>query len=204
MIWLPSQNMVFIHIPKTGGVAVEQALQRHFTDAQCLRHHWHGCPGRHVTLTLLQEYQHPAGLAEPFCFIRHPVHWYVSMWRYLQDVRIGREKKGKRYESFLEEYKWHPMRWYVEPAKLPFHLFVKHMTTFKPGVYSSICETYTQEIDLVRFTATLAEDLESLFSGIGGKVEHTNVSKYPKPVVTAGVRSAILESEHDVIEKHFA
>ncbi len=89
---LPS-NALFLHIPKTGGSWVEQALREIGVQIEQPA----TIPGvtfRHSLLSMFQE-RYPY----VFTFVRHPLGWYESWWKYQSGAWI-----------VWEPGVWHPQR----------------------------------------------------------------------------------------------
>jgi len=89
---LPS-NALFLHIPKTGGSWVEQALREIGVQIEQPAT-IHGVTYRHSLLSMFQE-QYPY----VFTFVRHPLSWYESWWKYQSGAW-----------TVWEPGVWHPQR----------------------------------------------------------------------------------------------
>jgi len=109
------KNSVFYHIPKTGGTWVSEVLSRAVEDSQTYEQHYedgHGLRAGHVTPIRINK--EVVGGRKSFCFVRHPVSWYQSYWRYKNptywdktneiDVKCESPNFNTFIENVLREY----------------------------------------------------------------------------------------------------
>ena len=90
---LVGSNALFLHIPKTGGTWVEQALIQ--TGVQTAAPPTiQGVTYRHCLLSMLEK-RHPF----VFTFVRHPLSWYESWWKFQAGIW-----------TVWEPGVWHPQR----------------------------------------------------------------------------------------------
>src|ERR1044072_6917434 len=100
-LYLPDQNALFLHLPRTGGRFVAKTLQETL-----------GLNVREVGY----EHSHKDAIGlvrfrkQPytFAFVRHPVSWYASYWR----SKVAR--KGKHWSIAAPDTLWHPA-WPIDP-----------------------------------------------------------------------------------------
>ncbi|MCL3882420.1 sulfotransferase family 2 domain-containing protein [Marivita sp. GX14005] len=79
------RNVLFLHVPKTGGSSVERWLANHARPSM-MRAHRDGllpAPAQHLHAAALAQLFDPSFIDYAFCIIRHPVHRLQSefVWR---------------------------------------------------------------------------------------------------------------------------
>lgn len=213
MRYIASKKLLFIHIPKTGGVSIEDLIYVNFKNVMRLKHHWRGLPGRHITPKQLREnYWVPIIRNEMrgFAFVRHPVAWYKSAWRWFQDVQKNREGyKNKPYAALFKSFKWHPKKPLLPLSILPFDEFIFQVTELHPGFLSDLYQMYLDDpaISFVGRTETLDVDARTILELESNvKVPRLNASMTPAPVVAknSDVEKAILDSEKRAIDQYYS
>lgn len=182
----------FIHIPKTGGSWVKQALIRaniEFDDF-CIDNNVHigikDCPYPKLP---------------NFVFVRHPVAFYKSYWQL--KMTCGWDENN----LFDMEYKTNI-----------FHNFVIKVTRDHPGIYGNMIDTLigdaNNEIEFVGRQESLAEDLIIILRKMGEDFdEHFirttplyNVSddaRYPA-LYNNELKSNVMHSERYIIERFYS
>lgn len=201
-------NLIFVHVPKTGGVSVEQVLDEHY-DTWTMRHRWDGKCGRHCLPEHLQVAYPWYETCRKFTVVREPVGWYVSNWRYLSAVRQHRIAAGSTMREWMRWYNvWHPQRWMAERLDEDFGRWVERIAEDWPqGHYSWLLRRFCGEpgwwrVDYVARLETLEDDLAEVL-GTRWPVPRANASGYPAPEVSDAVRGIIVEREREVIERYY-
>lgn len=162
---------VFIHVPKTGGSWVTEVLQaaglvkrslRHIhATPQLLRLHHHiGCT-RDVWKNLISPRLKRKFFRSPvhstvnydnyldgrfcFAFVRHPLKWYESMWRY---------GMGSQWKDFTNEelrvnpFYWHPWEALESCRNDNFNAFISAITQKCPGYVSQMYGLYVNDAEV--------------------------------------------------------
>lgn len=194
-------NAIFLHIPKTGGTWVERVLHKLGLVTE-KKGHEHADFDRVLyadrlvaakrlpyLLAMRKLRELTNGLpAEPtkFCFVRNPLSWYESWWRYMQSR--GWHDWGIQNTSA----KWHPNSGLNGLGSADFNEFVMNVIATRPGYVSELYYSYTKPgITYIGKMETLADDLIKILRLIGHDVdEHTvkgfdrtNVSpREPQPI----------------------
>ena len=89
-----------------------------------------------------------------FCFVRHPLRWYESWWRYM----CGRSGANWAAESDLTS--WHPCGTLRELGDPVFAQFVRNVNRVRPGFVTELFGLYTQQgIRFVGRQEHLVDDL---------------------------------------------
>jgi len=161
---------VFLHIPKTGGSWVEKALKA-IGQTQRLLYHRHTDMTRVMNYAKLEPPPKRKGLArwfnygrpaQPermttpfrFCFVRNPLHWYESWWRYME----GKRWKYWGREGVAED--WHPCSPLNGLGDPDFNQFVRNVARARPGYVTELYSRYAEEgIEFVGQQENLVEDL---------------------------------------------
>lgn len=119
MIWSPARNFCFIHVPKTGGTAVELAYKPHLRFGDVVLAAWHDSLdtwyGEHLHIG---KHSPAAGIARElgpdrfrqvfsFAILRDPLDRMVSYYRWIQSFKHrGEDERRLRahrdFESFVE------------------------------------------------------------------------------------------------------
>lgn len=197
-LYLPELNAVFVAIPKTGSQWVRRVLAE--SGATCAPA---GGPGDH---NLPGTYGR-GGPGEPtgnrrFCFVRHPLEWYESVWRGLHSSWPDR----RPVKPLHRERTWSPIRLvtYTAGART-FDEFVRAVLSEQPGFWSRMCEWYAgppgaPAVDYVGRCENLADDLRIILTALGWKrrpaeTPRVNESETPAPVWNPELRERVLESE---------
>src|SRR5690606_18066533 len=108
-------NALFLHIPKTGGTWIEHALVRSGVAIEPAGG-IDGVTSRHPVLPLLTQ-----RFDFTFAFIRHPLSWYESWWKF--QAGLWRE---------FEPGVWHPQR-VLEPCRSDvFSEFIRKCIELEP------------------------------------------------------------------------
>lgn len=158
---------VFLHIPKTGGCWVEEALR------VCGQVHRH-LPHRHADMTRVMHYKkfqklrprfwirdRRIGMPESpmlgatyrFCFVRNPLRWYESWWRFME----GKQWKRWGVQGFANA--WHPNSVLNGLGSHDFNEFVRNVVRVRPGYVTELYSRYTDErIDFIGRQESLVDD----------------------------------------------
>jgi hypothetical protein len=191
MAELLRSGAVFIHVPKCGGSWVRAVTRRlgvwrdrvgfkHSTPEHVnhvLRHHgWQFVKHwpRHPFVT-------PGALrrAYKFCFIRNPVGWYESYWKYMAGAwhpwEVGR---------------WHPQRPIDGCGSDDFNVFVRKVLDKRPGYVTEMYEWYADGSDFVGRCERMTDDLVQALVAAGERVD-------PAAVAAVG---RVNESEKRLVE----
>lgn len=189
------KNSIFLHVPKTGGSWVKQAL----TDATDLVVHrggsWHAIPkrGRHSSKFW-------------FCFVRHPETWYQSYWCF--NDRHNKWKNG-------------PCNVLSRFPHSDFNTFVEKVTLAYPQGFLStyLYPKYTEESDFVGHYESIVEDLISALiqaqeqfdadkirdmSSHRRNVASTLPEYAARCIYREDVRLRMLQAENSIIRQYYA
>lgn len=195
----------FLHIPKTGGSWITRVLEENHLVAQKVRH-------KHVNYDLnlfgdrmgngrqlmgfcsrlvANKIIRTLGLslegpdAVPcfrFCFVRHPLSWYESWWRYMK--ARGWNDWGQQNSARY----WDPNSMLNGLGSDDFNAFVENVIHVRPGYVSELFYSYTKPgISFIGKTENLREDTFFVLNKLGfsissvslNQLEKVNASKTP-------------------------
>jgi len=96
-------KFIFIHIPKTAGVSITNALQPFSDQALSKRITRHASFYEIRRLILPEQFNHYI----KFCFVRNPWDWFVSLYAYIRSPSTGHAdrqilKNSKTFHGFVE------------------------------------------------------------------------------------------------------
>ena len=194
-------NALFLHIPKTGGVWIEEALPASGLKTE-IANTIQGVTWRHpMRAQLTQDFRFA------FTFVRHPLAWYESWWK---------SQAGIWYE--YEPGAWHPQRDLEQCESDDFSQFVRRCIEREPAYVTRMYEWYVgppgfQTVDFVGRYENLADDLVRVLERIGCEFDEaalrghppTNVSdkKGGEPVWEPELRERILALEAPAVRRFY-
>lgn len=199
MIEIPDYNALFLHVPKTGGTWVRQVLDR-----SNVAWRYPGCD----RLPYNGEFRHALPMhwsqrpAIRFCFVRNPVDWYVSLWRWCNP----REK-----ERALR-WNWHPCKELIALWCEDFEVWVTTCLDRYPAFYTRMLWLYAGPpggdfVSVVGRQETLAQDLSRIGDDMGVKLDVSvppaHVSQATKVYPSRYACSGINRLERAVLERWY-
>lgn len=172
---------VFLHVPKTGGTWVTSILEQcglvegtvghKHADVDRLLAPEEGGPASRLVSSARRrvksvarrlrgkppEVKLPA--ASPpfmFCFVRHPLRWYESWYRYMSQPHMDWKDWGREGEPG----RWHPNRPLNGLGDEDFNGFMENVVEARPGYVTEMFSWYTRpEVAFVGRQENLREDL---------------------------------------------
>ncbi len=213
MAELLKTGAIFLHVPKCGGTWVRQTLReqhiwrarigfkhscaRHVNDI--LRHHgW-----QYLRHWVMHPLVTPGALrrAFKFCFVRNPLLWYESWWRFA----------GHRREVW-ERGRWHPQRPIDACGDADFSTFIENVLRERPGYVTEMYSWYTDGADFVGKCEQLAEDLIAAMKEAGITVNEDGIRQAPRvnvsqptiapPAWRSDLLERVVEAESAGIERY--
>jgi len=203
----------FLHIPKTGGSWVEEFLKENdlileyfghphadydrnlinkiTTGRECLEE-----AARLAKNKLLGKKRTPVNEANSpvfrFCFVRHPLSWYESWWKYMQ----GREWNDWGTQNSKDD--WHPNSVLNGLGSSDFNEFVSNVVNVRPGYVTELLYAYTKSgISYIGKTESLREDLGVVLDFLGLRYDRDSLSKSPK-INTSKVEHSEIQWDPDL------
>ncbi len=201
-IVLKETRALFVHIPKTGGTWVEAVFNK-LGIANQRAPHSPAASVRHATLDQL-----PGDYDFRFAFVRHPVAWYESWWKF----QAGAWRR-------FEQGRWHPQRVLENCADDDFSQFVMNCLEHQPAYVSRMYEWFlgppgNDRFDFVGRTESLRDDLTHVLRQLGydfdereieqAKPIHVSGKKLGEPVWDADLRRRVLELESPAIRRFYS
>lgn len=189
MALMLKNGAVFVHIPKTGGMWVTDVLtkcglvkyrfsQKH-ADMERILH----C-GRHYPLWHLKKCLRRGPLWHrdivagfKFCFVRHPLRWYESFWRYMcgrgWNEWAHRTRSGKRL--------WHPNAMLDGLGSDDFNEFIRGVAARRPGYVTEYLGWYTTpEMDFIGKQESLVDDLIRVLDVLNENYDEDRIRNWPR------------------------
>jgi hypothetical protein len=168
---LATSNMLFLHIPKTGGMWVRRVFEvleiPHWEIGDQHSHFPRQGEGSARLLSFYSEEYYKTKFI--FTFVRHPLSWYQSRWAF-------RIKHGWR--PML-----HPLDYHC--ASNDFRMFMENVLKYRPtGWVTEEYNNYTNyqscPINFIGKHETIVDDLIQAFRAAGVKVDENKIRKIPK------------------------
>ena len=218
MALLLTDDSVFLHVPKAGGTWVTRVLReagvvrfrfssKHADVAHTLdfgrRHPWQylkrtarGGPGLHGRIR--------AGYK--FTFVRHPLSWYRSFYKYMTQL------EWKRHTGIGRD-PWHPYEELYDHKADSFEGFMERVVERSPGFCTRMFRGYTEPgVDFVGTQENLVSDLVHVMEARGFEFDPERVrqrkrenvsSKAKKPLaLPADLFDAFAKTEAEGLERY--
>jgi hypothetical protein len=186
---------VFLHIPKTGGNWVSACLKE-LDLLEEKKSSW----GKHADIEHLflppsisidgrkkfAKYAFRKLVLPPhtvknkpymFCFVRNPLSWYESWFKYMsQDSR-----KWRFWGDKIDVDKWHPNAQLNGLGSYEFNSFIRNILANKPGFVSEMYSWYTKsQIDFIGQQECLVDDFVKVLSIMNVKFDEERVRNFKK------------------------
>lgn len=184
-------NLLFLHIPKTGGSWVRHVLrdqnlvQVEFPDThpdmERLNYfsrfyplHYIKQSVKHRSVSLGSDIRS----SYKFCFVRNPHKWYESYWRYMSK----REWQIDDKKNPLPDTTWRPNEILKKYGCYDFRKFMDRVLKEHPGYLTKLYGRYAQpsEIDFVGRTESLVDDLITVLKAVGAEFDEASVRNTKK------------------------
>jgi hypothetical protein len=176
MALLLKNGAVFLHIPKTGGTWVRHVLKEldmikgrmGHSHSDYERAFWHDklhhdvkvvryIVGRAIRYSRAQVKMEPGCFK--FCFVREPLSWYESWWRYMQSTNWP--DRGNEHDP----YRWDPNSVLNGLGSPDFNTFMYNVNKKRPGYVTEMYGWYVRPgIGFVGKQECLRQDLIKAFS----------------------------------------
>jgi len=217
MALLLKNGAIFLHIPKTGGSWVTRVLERldlietsfGHEHADFDRSFWH-TRFHHEGKALRQILRRAVGSRRApyippdcfkFCFVREPLAWYESWWRFMQGL------DWKSWGDERDPYKWHPNSMLNGLGSPDFNTFMHNVNRMRPGYVSEMYGWFVRPgLGFVGKTECLQQDLMKAFLLMKLNVDvdkilsvarvNESLSHIPKPEWDPAVRKETLRLEY--------
>lgn len=161
---------IFLHVPKTGGEWVTQVLReqgliwrefghKHADFERTLHHHAFEHEHRRLGTVLANWLERKFTRTEPtndfyFCFVRHPLRWYESWFRYCTQHR------WKAWGAAGSRRHWHPCAALNGTGAADFNKYLRNVILCRPGYVTELFSSYAKPgIAFVGRQESLADDL---------------------------------------------
>lgn len=181
---------VFLHIPKTGGTWVTSVLKRLGLKQKYLPH-------KHLDLLhfLRPEYlKQIDGLAQDekpfiFTFVRDPLSWYESWFRYTKQEGYKQWGKGCRLKDY-SKVGWHPFAIISDCVEKDFNQSIWNIYRKRPGFVTEMFSWYTEPdwVDYVGKQENLREDLAFVLDKMNLNYNRGVIAKSDREKVTQSDR----------------
>lgn len=201
-IVLTQSGALFVHIPKTGGTWVANVLNRLGIANESAPH----VPAASVRHAIPEQFV--GRYKFRFTFVRHPLAWYESWWKFQAGV-------WRQFEVGV----WHPQRVLEPCADNDFSQFIRNCLVQEPGYVTRMYEWYlgppeVERFDFVGRTESLAEDLVTVLRQLGhtNRIDevshfapvHVSRSKFGEAVWDPELRRRIIDVEAPAIRRFYA
>lgn len=177
----------FLHIPKTGGSWVTAIL-----NSQNLTSEYYGHKHadydhnlfqnqlgiRHHLSKVVEHVNHRLRIKKSlvehapfrFCFVRHPINWYESYWRFMED------NNWHGWGKVNSAANWHPTAILEEFGSPDFNEFMFNVIRNRPGYVSELYFSYTKPgISFIGKNENLREDLAKVLNKMKLTFDKTKV-----------------------------
>jgi hypothetical protein len=224
MALLLKNNVVFLHIPKTGGSWVTKVLKENdlvltefshpHADLERVNNFSGHYIGHYLKLSVKFKcnFENLVNDSLKFCFVRDPISWYESVWRYYSDhnwKKFTREKNPSRFG--LKYDLWHPWSPLEELNHDTFENFINDLIKLYPGYLTHLYNSYVDKryTHYVGKQENLIEDLISILKELDLKfnkdkiIKSTkeNTSKSQKPLWDEIQKNEIKKLEYQIYNK---
>jgi hypothetical protein len=191
MAFILKNGAVFLHIPKTGGTSVKHVLEHLDLIKAPLGHmhsdwersFWHDKlhhdlkVARYIFRRTVRSPRAQARI-DPncfrFCFIRKPLSWYESYWRFMQ----SQDWNWANWGDEKDPYRWHPCAMVNRLGSPDFNTFISNVNRKRPGFVTELFGWYVRPgISFVGKMENLQQDLARVFSLMKFDVDPLILSK---------------------------
>jgi len=193
MTTVANSRILFIHIPKTGGSWVEQAMESGGVEFEAIADVPH--PER-ALLNTCDRFV--------FGFVREPLSWYRSVWT---------------FHRRLPQLDWPPI---TDSIDLDFPHFLEEIAEKSPGYLAAYYRQFVgppnDEIDFIGHHEQLADELVTALRLAGQDFDEDALRAKPRvnrslrketmpgvvvPDCPATLKARVMESEHEVYERFY-
>jgi len=181
-------NAIFLHVPKTGGSWVRRILLdtglfirsigRPHADVdrvfgpvttkkrEILRYYFKCCIGAS-----------PGEKPFLFCFVRHPLSWYESWFKFMGTA----EKNWKLLGDENDISKWHPQSCLNGLDSRDFNTFVRNVVKKRPGYVTEMFSRYTcPPVAFIGKQENLTDDLITVLNRLDLDFDEDYIRTHPK------------------------
>ena len=211
--FLRETKTLFQHVPRTGGTWIENAIAAMgLNHDRCLDWGPLRLPRKHL---FKSHYVYlPDEVLNVVAFVRHPLAYYESVWKYLKNV----ERRPELIRRFYTRWDWHPKRTAALHYQPHFDDWVFLMLKKDPLWYTRIVEGYVgpagaEYCNYVGRTENLIVDFRTIMSHLGHADRLDRIRDLCKKKVNGvdlptkwnnDLREEVLKTESQVIERFYA
>ena len=211
MAFLLKDGSIFLHIPKTGGTWVEKVLQENnllqkplFRNKTNYRMSYSAHIDLSITISFLNSpimklrYPLHKKATDPFIFvfIRNPIDWYQSYFKYLFKVKF------KEYSNSI--YSLHPMASLNNCYSKNFNTFVENILKKEPGYLTNLYARYihSDKVSYIGKQENLAKDLIEALKKTNLVFDERKILEFPAINKSEEQEIKWSQKNYDAILKH--